>query len=99
MKPSEVKAYRKENNLTQKQLAEKLGCSKRTVESWEGGKIEKFSLMGQKMWDQILEKSIKDSLEVIGEYDKKFGPKDRTIHELLEKDNSLTREEVDNLLS
>ena len=56
MTPSEVKSYREENNLTQKQLAHLLGCSKRTVESWEGGKIEKFSNMGQKMWDQFLEK-------------------------------------------
>ena len=56
MKPSEVKEYRKNNNLTQKQLSEKLGCSKRTVESWENGKIEKFSLMGKKAWNELLNK-------------------------------------------
>ena len=58
MKPSEVKEYRKENNLTQKDLAEKLGCSKRTVESWENGKIDKFSNMGQKVWNELLKESI-----------------------------------------
>jgi len=87
MTPSEVKEYRESKKWTQKELAHILGCSKRTVEGWENGIIKKFSNMGQKMWDQFLEKSIKDSLEVIGKYDKEFGPKDRSLHELLEKES------------
>lgn len=57
MKPSKVKEFRKVQGWTQKQLAEKLGCSKRTVESWENGKIDKFSTMGQKAWDELLKEN------------------------------------------
>ena len=57
MTPSQVKEYRTTHNLTQKALSVLLGCSKRTVEAWESGKIDKFSNMGQKAWDELLSKN------------------------------------------
>ena len=33
-----IKEMRTEAGLTQQALAERIGCSKRAIESWEGGK-------------------------------------------------------------
>ena len=38
MKPSEFKAWRKDNQLTQEQAAKKLGLKKRTIQYYEKGK-------------------------------------------------------------
>lgn len=51
MDPDEIKRIRKKLNITQAELAEKLGVSRRTVENWEqyrgvnGGNAEKIRKM------------------------------------------------------
>ena len=37
MKPTEIKETRKALGLTQKELADKIGCSVRSIQNWEQG--------------------------------------------------------------
>lgn len=54
--PERVKAFRKEHDLTQKELAKALGVSVRTVENWEQGrtKMSGPALKGLNMIEQQL---------------------------------------------
>jgi transcriptional regulator with XRE-family HTH domain len=49
MKQSWVKRYRMQRKLTQQQLAERLGCSIRTITRWENGTLP------SKAWDKLLQ--------------------------------------------
>ena len=43
--PSELRAFRRAHKLSQRQLAVKLGCSRRAVEEWEAGRREPMALV------------------------------------------------------
>ena len=43
--PTEIKAFRRAHKLSQRQLAVKLGCSRRAVEDWEAGRREPMALV------------------------------------------------------
>lgn len=43
--PDEIRAFRRALGLSQRALAERLGCSRRTVEEWEAGRRAPLALL------------------------------------------------------
>lgn len=40
MTPRQLKLWRKRHNLSQNQAADKLGCSRRSIQKWEAGETQ-----------------------------------------------------------
>jgi transcriptional regulator with XRE-family HTH domain len=96
MKPEEIKAYRKSLNLTQAQLAKKLGKTPNTIARWERGelavgspKILRLAFKG--LETQVSNPKIRESIKQmkremyheIKEIDKNLGLPERDVEFLL----------------